>query len=145
MSENREIIKFRIARIATDQFAVIEQAYAESIEINLSTNLRFAVERDKNLVAVVTSFKFEQKGNPFLLIEVSCHFSLAKESWDSLIKENMQIVLPKDFMCHLATITVGTTRGVLHAKTEGTRFNGFFLPTINVKELIKEDVSFGNT
>ena len=39
-------------------------------------------------------------------------------------------------------ITVGTLRGVLHAKTENTEFNEFFLPTINVTDLIKEDIRF---
>ena len=45
-------------------------------------------------------------------------------------------------MKHLSVITVGTARGVLHAKTENTPFNKFVLPTINVTELVKEDVSF---
>ena len=35
-------------------------------------------------------------------------------------------------------MTIGTTRGILHAKTEGTCFNKYVLPTINVTEIIKE-------
>jgi len=37
-------------------------------------------------------------------------------------------------------LTVGTVRGILHTKTEGTNFNGFVIPTINVTELVTSDV-----
>ncbi len=36
-------------------------------------------------------------------------------------------------------LCVGTARGILHAKTEGTAFNDFILPAINVEELVEED------
>ena len=39
-------------------------------------------------------------------------------------------------------LTIGTTRGVLHSKTENTPFNSFLLPTLNVNELVKKDVVF---
>lgn len=43
-------------------------------------------------------------------------------------------------MAHLTTIMVGTARGILHAKTENTLFNQFLLPTIDVTELVTDDV-----
>ncbi|WP_262906606.1 hypothetical protein [Tenacibaculum finnmarkense] len=39
-------------------------------------------------------------------------------------------------------ITVGTTRGVLHSKTDNTIFNEFILPTLNVSQMITEDGEF---
>ena len=51
--------------------------------------------------------------------------------------------VPHGFPGHLAMLTGGTTRGILHAKTEGTCYNQYVLPTINVTEIIKEDASFG--
>lgn len=33
-----------------------------------------------------------------------------------------------------------TARGILHAKTEGTKFNICLLPLINVERMIAEDV-----
>jgi hypothetical protein len=39
-------------------------------------------------------------------------------------------------------ITVGTARGVLHAKTEGTTLNKFFIPTVNVVEMVTDDGAF---
>lgn len=52
------------------------------------------------------------------------------------------LVIPKGFLRHLAMLTVGTSRGILHAKTEGTCFNKYVLPTINVTLIIKEDATF---
>ena len=50
--------------------------------------------------------------------------------------------LPSGFVCHLAMLAIGTARGVLHAKTENTLFNKYLIPTINVAELIKDDIIF---
>ena len=57
-------------------------------------------------------------------------------------KEKKELIVPKGFISHLVMISIGTTRGVLHSKTENTIYNKFLLPTINVNELIKEDVKF---
>lgn len=56
--------------------------------------------------------------------------------------ESKTLTVPKGFLCHLAMLTVGTSRGILHAKTEGTCFNKYVLPVINVTEIIKGDASF---
>jgi hypothetical protein len=37
-------------------------------------------------------------------------------------------------------LCVGTLRGVLHAKTENSVYNKFYLPTINVNDLVKTDI-----
>ncbi|MFM7857585.1 MAG: hypothetical protein ACKO96_38100 [Flammeovirgaceae bacterium] len=140
-----KVVQFSIARVLTDQFALIEKAFSESESINLNTNLRFAIDRDQRLVVVSTLFKFEQKDIPFLIVEVSCQFLISSESWSAFLKDETTTVIPKDFMTHLGMITVGTARGVLHTKTEGTKFNEFVLPTINVNDMVREDVVFNET
>jgi hypothetical protein len=142
MESRKDIVEFSIARVTTEQFAIIEKSFADTEAINLNTNLRFALDRNQRIVAVFALFKFEQKGIPFLLVEVSCQFLIVPESWTNFIKDDITTIIPKGFMTHLGMITVGTARGVLHTKTEGTRFNDFVLPTINVVDMIKEDVSF---
>lgn len=139
---NKDIVRFSIAKVATEQFAVIEEAFTEDVPINLNTNFRFAIDRKSRLVAVFCQFKFEQKGMPFIKVGVSNHFLIADASWKNFLKDKVTAVIPKGFMIHLTMITVGTARGVLHTKTEGTRFNEFILPTINVMDMVKEDVIF---
>jgi len=53
-------------------------------------------------------------------------------------------VIPKGFLTHLTVLTIGTARGVLHTKLEKTGFEKYLLPTLNISDLIKEDMTFDN-
>ena len=136
-------ISFALARITTEQFAVIENNFDDKAEIKIHINFRFAADNKKKLVGVFSSFVFEANDKQFLIIEGGCHFAIAPDSWDEMLdtQEN-RLIVPKGFLQHMAVITVGTTRGILHAKTENTLFNKFHLPTINVANMIKEDSTF---
>ena len=94
-------------------------------------------------IAVFSLFVFESDQKPFIIIESGCHFKIADSSWSEMYQSDTNsLKVPRGFLSHLAMLTIGTTRGVLHAKTEGTCFNKFVLPTVNVSDLIKEDVIF---
>src|SRR5690606_41088639 len=99
------------------------------------------LDQTNKQVAVFLGFELVQGKKVFLKIQVSCHFKLEESSWQSFIQNN-KLIVPKGFLAHLAMITTGTSRGVLFAKTEGTQFSKFIIPTLNVEEMIKEDVSF---
>jgi hypothetical protein len=62
--------------------------------------------------------------------------------WDEYYTiETKSLLLPKNFAQHISVITVGTARGVLHAKTEGDILNALILPSINVLDLVPDDVT----
>lgn len=145
MDNRKDIVEFSIARVSTEQFAILEEAFHEGETINLNTNIRFAIDRSNRLIGVFCQFKFEQKSIPFIKVEVSNHFIIAPTSWKTFFKDEVTTIVPKGFVTHLGMITVGTARGVLHTKTEGTRFNEFILPTINVVDMIKDDITFKET
>ncbi|MFN7373010.1 MAG: hypothetical protein ACK5SK_12055 [Cyclobacteriaceae bacterium] len=135
-------IEFALARINTEQFAIIEEGFREGTPVALNTNLRYGIDRANRVVAVYSLFQFEQERIPFLKVELLMQFAIAEKSWQPFLRDEVTTIIPKGFLAHLAMITVGTARGVLHAKTEGTRFNEFVLPTINVAEMVKEDGVF---
>ncbi len=142
MKETNKIV-FRLYRISTEQFAIIEDSFKENETINLQAGIDFKISVENKLIACFTRFQFFINNNPFLILSVKCDFIIKENSWlDFVDNEKKQINFPKSLMRHLAVITVGTSRGVLHAKTENTKFNRFFLPTINVNEFIKNDLSF---
>lgn len=145
MESRKDIVQFSLVRVTTEQFAVIEEAYQEGVPINLNTNIRFGIDRKSRIVVVFCQFKFDQRGVPFIKVEVSNQFMIAPDSWMSFVRDEFTTVVPKGFMTHLGMITVGTARGVLHTKTEGTRFNEFILPTIDVMDMIRDDVTFTET
>lgn len=142
MEPRNEVVNFSIAKVNTEQFAVIEKSFDEKQTIHLSTDLRYAIDRSQRIVMVYTLFKFEQKNAPFLLVEVSCQFLIASESWKSFVKDKVTTEIPKGFIIHLGMITVGTARGVLHTKTEGSKFNDFVIPTIDVMKLVTKNAVF---
>ena len=136
-------IGFGLAQITTEQFAIIEDNLVEPSEINININFRFAADDEKKLVAVFSTFTFESNKKQFIIVEAGCHFSITPDSWENMMNtETNELTVPKGFMQHMAVITVGTTRGILHAKTENTCFNKYHLPTINVANIIKEDNVF---
>ncbi|TXK79447.1 hypothetical protein [Mesonia sp. K4-1] len=136
-------IGFVLRGLKTEQFATFEEHYKANskAKINLDTRLEYNFDKGNRLIGTFTTFTFQQNNKVFLKLSVSCHFSIDSESFESFCEADI-IIFPKGFMAHLAMITVSSGRGVLHAKTEGTVFNKFLLPTIDVTQLVKEDISF---
>ncbi|NLA49807.1 MAG: hypothetical protein GX876_10145 [Bacteroidales bacterium] len=143
METPNKSIGFSLKKISTEQFAIIEEGFNDKGKIRLNTSLRIAADDKQKYVAVFTSFIFDSDTKPFLIVEVSCHFQIKDSAWIEMHNPDTNtLVVPKGFLCHLAMLTIGTSRGILHVKTEGTCFNKYVLPTINVTEIIKEDEVF---
>ncbi|MCU4188647.1 hypothetical protein M9Q43_05645 [Flavobacterium sp. HXWNR29] len=136
-------IGFKIIGIRTEQFATIEDNLVEKKKIEVLTDLEYKGNTESNQIGAFVTFTFNAAKKPFIILQVSCHFQIAEDSWKECVG-NTHITFPRDFMIHLAMITIGSARGILHSKTEGTSFNKFLLPTINVHELVKEDIVFNS-
>lgn len=143
MESTNKSIGFSLKKVVTEQFAIIEEGFNEKGKIRLNTSLKFAADDVQKFVAVFASFIFDSDTRPFLIIEASCHFSIKNDAWSEMLNtDTSTLTIAKGFLCHLAMLTVGTSRGILHAKTEGTCFNKYVLPTINVTEIVKDDATF---
>ncbi len=136
-------IQFQIRGIKTDEFAIIEEAFDEkNAKIHYSLETGFGVP-ESGIIICSIGFKFIQNNIPFVKVRANCVFGIKEESWENAIDaEKKNIMFPSYITDHLVVLTLGTLRGILHAKTEGTKFNKFFIPTINITELRNEDKSF---
>ena len=133
---------FAFVGIKTDQFAIIDEAYKKTGPLKITTNLSYGINEVDKTIAVEVGFNFIKKETPFLIIGVQAFFEITKEGWEKIYNvENKQVVIPKKLISHLTVLTIGTTRGILHAKTEGTPYNSIILPTVNVNDLVTEDVT----
>ncbi len=141
MKKENTQIGFTLIGIKTEQFAIFEENYSLKKETGLGTQLQFKLDQKNKQIGVFLGFEFMQGKKVFLKIEVSCHFKIEENSWETFVNQG-KLVVPKGFLAHLAMITTGTTRGILFAKTESSPFSKFIIPTLNVAEMIKEDVSF---
>lgn len=143
MDTKSKPFKFALAKVTSEQFATIDECPNEKGEIKVATNIRFGADEAEKMIAVFTAFKFECNEKPFIIIEAGCHFNIEQNSWNDMFNaEKQELLVPKELLQHLAMITVGTSRGILHAKTENTSFNKFVLPTINVSAMIQHDSTF---
>ncbi len=144
MDNKSTSIGFALANITTEQFATLKDNLPpEGAEVGIALNFRFSVNEKNKMIGVFTSFAFQSEEKQFLMVEGGCHFKIKPEDWDNMLNtDQTELTAPKGLLCHLATIAVGTTRGILHAKTENTDFNKYHLPTINVVEVVDEDSVF---
>lgn len=138
MAKNTNNIGFRLADIVTEQFATFDISADCENNIQLTTDIETGFNAEDKVIGIMAKFTFKANSEPFIVVEGGCYFEIEPQKWDSMIIENT-ITFPKEFIRHLAVITVGTTRGILHAKTENTEFNQYHLPTVNVTEIITED------
>ncbi|MDW8296287.1 MAG: hypothetical protein RMJ97_05310 [Raineya sp.] len=127
---------FKLVKIKTEQFAIIESVFDESKEeIKFGFDFKFGLSSNKEIIIVSFKPAFIQDA-PFLILEVSCFFEMK----NPMLKE--ELIIDQDTARHLLMLTIGTARGVLHAKTENTPFNKFIIPTINLYKAIEEDIKF---
>ena len=140
-NQNKDVIGFALIKLHLDEFAVIDDAYNKGDDgIGLVTTLHFSTRKESRIIRCSVKFRFEQEQKPFLVFAASCDFAIEPDAWDASVDvEKKHVVFPRNMMAHLAMLTVGSARGMLHVKTENTDFNKFLLPTINVAEMIEEE------
>ena len=120
-------IPYRINQIRTVQFVIFPEKYDNKNDINVHTNVSFAVKNDLSDVRCIMEVSYAQADELLLKTQVQCNFGIAPEGINEI---NLR---------YIATIVTGTIRGIIHDKTEGTVLNGIILPPINLLELIKDD------
>ncbi|MVT09690.1 hypothetical protein [Chitinophaga tropicalis] len=137
MSKNPAFI---LKGINTEEFALIEEAYNQFEQSGCQFSIKFGSLPNKRIIAVIVRFTFDQKKTPFLILELGCQFEVESQSWEDISARN-NVVLPVDFARHLASISLGVARGVLHAKTESSVLNQFMVPAIDLQSIIKEELT----
>lgn len=136
-------IGFRLEKVTTLQFATIEDALTNKDSISINTTIGFGVNDTYRTISCICYIKFLSVESPFIVLDVQCDFSVEPSAWDKFYDATKdEITFEAGFMKHLAVLTVGTARGVLHAKTDNTKFNKYVLPTINVNDLVESNITF---
>ena len=136
-------VEFMLVKLSTDQFAVLRDMFRPDTPIGVVTQLSFGADEKEKIVVVSASFRFESDEfqAPFIILETKAYFRIKTESWNRMYDVEAEILsLEKDFARHLSVIVIGTSRGILHNRTEGSDMNQVILPLINVEEILKEDV-----
>jgi hypothetical protein len=134
-------VTFNLKGISTDEFATIKECYKEEENVQIETVYGYEIDPANYTVSVNFSILFKCNDAPFIVLKLTCSFDVDKDSFDALLdSESGKYIIPKGFLTHLTVLTVGTARGVLHAKLDKTGFEQYMLPTLNVSDLINEDL-----
>ena len=132
-------ISFCLIKIETLQFAVLSENITDGA-FNVISEFQFGISPDKANMQCVGTFVFvHSKDTKVLKLQVACYFSIIPTDIENLKQEDGSYKIPVDFLRHLAMILVGTSRGILFAKTESMAANKLYLPLINLTEVIKDD------
>jgi len=130
------MIPYKISNIVTKQFAIFPEKFVNGEIVNINTNYNFNLKVDFSEIRCSSVIQFIQKEQLILVLEVVCNFDIAAEGVDFIKNENK---IPVDFLRYMATIVVGTARGIIHSKTEGSVLNSIVLPPINLVDTIQTD------
>lgn len=143
MAEKKNI-PFRIVGIETSQFALIEDSYKDDCAIDLSVGVPISASDEDHAIEVALNVQFKCESSPFIILEVKVKFDIEPGAFQSLFvtkKKKTAIVIPVGLSRHLATLTVGTARGVLHERLSKSKLNDFVLPTIDLTKILDEDIT----
>ncbi len=134
----QEFVKFSLAKIVTNQFATLVEPTSKELSLNFTHTIQGNYQTGD--IVIIIEVKFLSKNTTSMIIKTTTHFKIDKKSWDKLSNNREQdVMIGKELNQHLTSIAIGTTRGVLHAKTENTPFNQYFIPLIDASQLIKGD------
>lgn len=133
-----EQLNFLMRRIRVNQFAILTND-APTGEIPVEFGIQFKTDIVGKWIAVAFKTQYLNGTTPLLLLEVQCDFQVKPEDWDSLSTDG-KLVFPIGFLRHIALHTVGSARGILFCKTEGSPFNSFILPLVNLEAMINQDL-----
>lgn len=136
------ILSYKIAGINVIKFSC-EKDFNLEKPVNISTGFQFKLNKQDKLIACIGEYKYSQDETPVMALTLECIYMIESSSFDSLRQEDKYVV-SADILQYLATISVGTARGEIHARTEasGSALRTVVLPPINLTKIITNDSLF---
>ena len=131
-------IGFLMRQIRVNQFAILADEVPSGV-IPVEFGIQFKTDTVGKWIAVAFKAQYMNESVPLLLLETQCDFQVKPEDWDSLANDG-KLIFPVAVLRHIALHTVGTARGILFCKTEGTAFSRFILPPINLESMLNEEL-----
>lgn len=124
--------------VIIDQFAILADEYEKVREWQVDVDLTTSFSLDPLEAAIKMKFLFRHQESKMLVLELTCRFKI--DGAEEFEVKDGNMIVPSGFVAHLAMHTVGTARGVLVCKTEGTPYSQYILPPVNVSEMIPKDI-----
>ena len=130
-------IQFKLLRIDVPQFAILVDGTVNGpFGINFEVNFSLG---DRSIIKCSFKIVYLKEGLPVTQLVVDAFFGIEESSWKELEKDG-EVVVPAEFLQHLAALTLSTARGIQYAKTTELGINNYISPLTNLTEIIKNDM-----
>ena len=135
-------LKYKILGIRTIDFSCLQEI-DENISITFNTEYKFRLNKVDCLIGCISNFTYLQQNKVIMNLSLECVFAIEPEFFKSL-REGDKYIVSADCLQYLATISVGTARGEIHARSEAANspVMNLVLPPINLTEIIKTPSEF---
>ena len=136
-----EQIPFRINRIDNQKIDMHpELVNPNTNEYQINTRYAFTGSLVNNVIGCRGEYRFYQGENEVSCLIVDCYFDIDPLYVNQNKKEDGSLTVDKEFLRYLATINVGTARGIQHVRTQNTILNDVVIPPINLTTLELNDI-----
>lgn len=137
-------IKMRISKIREIEFSCKDiPDGVENIEFGkdmfFALHFAYTPNPEKKVFALKTFIKYTLKGQqePILIFVNEILFDvIGMDEVVKIKKVTNKFEINNDFLIPLISVAIGTTRGMLAAKTTGKKINDFPIPMLNPKEIL---------
>ncbi len=134
----QDLVKFNLVKIVTNQFATLDEPKSAELSVNFTHTIQGNYSTGD--VLIIIAVKFLCKSRTVMTITTTSHFKIDSQSWNELSNDGQSnVVISKELNQHLSSIAIGVTRGALHSKTENTIFNQYFVPLVDISQMVKAD------
>lgn len=138
---DRKPFSFEYQGVVDEQFAFFpEHIDGGNLAHNLRLKANYPYDYGSRIVgcAVLADFTNAKTNAVIYRIGITCQFQLSEETWSSRMdKSKESVILESEIFTHFAAFTVGTLRGVLHARQSNHPLR-VLLPPVNTVALVAQ-------
>lgn len=133
---NKEIL-FQFISMDLIQFATFSDNYVDDEkDIEVSNKFRFSYNFEEDLMCCMAYVTLSKENSVILKADLASYFSIEPNSAEAM-KGPEGLVAPAELLAQFASLTYGSIRGVIFAKTIGSPLNHLILPPNNVKAIFQ--------
>lgn len=135
-------IYYKFIKLDLSKFVAFEDNYDEdSRPLEVTTSFKFLYNFEQEEVSCEVSARIVKENKPLIEAVLISYFMITEQS-ANLIKENDKVILPVDLMTQFASLCYGALRGVIYAKTLGSKLDRIILPPTDISTIITHPAEF---
>ncbi|MBE6334782.1 MAG: hypothetical protein E7071_08200 [Bacteroidales bacterium] len=137
-----QAVYYKFVGLELPQFATFEDNYKEDdLNIDISCKFSFAYNSSERVICCSNSIVVSKERVPLIKADLDAYFAINELSVEA-ISENGEIVLQPALQAQFASLTYGTMRGVIFAKTLNTPLSKVILPPNDVMSIFNQVIRF---